>query len=144
MITVTNLIIMALIAVACWFAGKLYFKKDTERENRRRAAGQLAGKLTELGFKDLPEFFIDYSIGDYSGMAYRLSGIAQKMMGGEKVVLAELDDVFIKLLTIKLDSPEGRHFVQTKLTEMEKLLAPPVPAPPVAPPVEPPVEPVAF
>jgi len=122
--TLSNLIIIALIGVCAWLAGKWLFKKDTEVENRRRAAGRLAAKLSEIGFKDLPEFFIDYSVGDYSGMAHTLAAIAQKMMSGEKAILAELDDVFLKLLSIKLNSGEGRHLVATKLAEIEKLLAP--------------------
>lgn len=123
-LTLSHVIILALSVLAAWLAAKWLFKKDTEVENRRRAAGRLAAKLTELGFKELPEFFIAYSIGDYSGMAHILTQIAQKMMSGEKAVLAELEDVFTKLLTIKLGSAEGRHLVRTKLQEIEKLLAP--------------------
>jgi hypothetical protein len=125
-LSLSNIIIVALIGVCAWLAGKWLFKKDTEIEHRRRAAGRLAATLREMGFKELPEFFIDYSVGDYSGMAYKLSAIATKMMSGEKAILTELDDVFVKLLSIKLDSEEGRHLVKTKLAEVEKLLAPPV------------------
>lgn len=123
-LTLSHIIIVVLAGIAAWFASKWLFKKDTEVENRRRAAGLLAAKLTEMGFKELPLFFIAYSIGDYSGMAHMLGTIAQKMMSGEKAVLAELEDVFGKLLTIKLNSTEGRHLVKTKLAEVEKLLAP--------------------
>lgn len=125
-LTLSHIIIVVLAAVASWLAGKWLFKKDTQVENRRRAAGLLAAKLTEMGFKELPLFFIDYSVGDYSGMAHKLAAIAQKMMSGEKAILAELEDVFGKLLAIKLSFPEGRHLVKTKLEEIEKLLAPPV------------------
>jgi hypothetical protein len=123
-LSLSHIVIVALAGVAAWFAAKWLFKKDTEVENRRRAAGRLAATLKEMGFKELPEFFICYSIGDYSGMAHMLAGIAQKMMSGEKAVLAELEDVFGKLLAIKLGSEEGRHLVRTKLAEVEKLLAP--------------------
>jgi len=123
-LTLSNIIIVALIGVCAWLAAKWLFKKDTEIENRRRAAGRLAASLREMGFKELPDLFIDYSVGDLSGMAYKLGAVAQKMMSGEKAVIAELDDVFVKLLTIKLDSDEGRRLVKTKLAEVEKLLAP--------------------
>ena len=76
-LTLSNLIIIALCGVVAWLAAKWLFKKDTEIENRRRAAGQLAAKLREMGFTELPEFFIDYSVGDYSGMAYKLKAVAE-------------------------------------------------------------------
>ena len=123
-LTLSHIVIVVLAGVAAWFAAKWLFKKDTEVEHRRRAAGRLAATLKEMGFKELPEFFIDYAVGDYSGMAHRLTQIAQKMMSGEKAVLAELEDVFGKLLAIKLGTEEGRHLVKVKLAEVEKLLAP--------------------
>lgn len=152
-LSLSNIIIVVLIGVCGWLAGKWLFKKDTEIEHRRRAAGRLAAKLSEMGFKELPEFFINYSVGDYSGMAYKLTEIARTMVSGEKAVLAELDDVFTKLLAIKLATQEGRFQVGTKLAEIEKLLAgPPAVVAPVAPvvapvapeaPVAPPVAPDA-
>jgi len=141
-LTLSNLIIIALCAVVAWLGAKWAFKKDTEIENRRRAAGQLAAKLREMGFTELPEFFIDYSVGDYSGMAYKLKAVAQKMMSGEKGVLAEIGDVFDKLLKIKLATVEGRMLVKSELEAMEKMLAPAVPEPAAVAPVVAPVAPV--
>jgi len=133
-LTLSNLIIIALCGVVAWLGAKWAFKKDTEIENRRRAAGQLAAKLREMGFTELPEFFIDYSVGDYSGMAYKLKAVAQKMMSGEKGVLAEIGDVFDKLLKIKLATQEGRMLVRSELEAYEKMLAPAEPAAPVVAP----------
>lgn len=136
-LTLSNLIIIGLLGVCAWLAGKWLFKKDTEIENRRRAAGQLAAKLREMGFTELPEFFIDYSVGDYSGMSYKLKAVAQKMMSGEKGVLAELSDVFEKLLKIKLATQEGRLLVRSELESMEKMLAPAAPVATVEAPAPP-------
>jgi hypothetical protein len=148
-LTLSNLIIIALCGVVAWLGAKWAFKKDTEIENRRRAAGQLAAKLREMGFTELPEFFIDYSVGDYSGMAYKLKAVAQKMMSGEKGVLAEIGDVFDKLLKIKLMTVEGRLLVRSELEAIEKQMASEAPAPPApaseapaAPVVQPVVQPV--
>ena len=80
---------------------------------------------------DLPKFFIDYGVGDYSGMLYKLKAIAQKMMSGEKGVLAEIGNVFDKLLKIKLMTQEGRLLVRSELEAIEKQMAPAVPAAPV-------------
>jgi hypothetical protein len=127
-LTLSNLIIIALLAVVAWLGAKWAFKKDTEIENRRRAAGQLAAKLKEMGFTELPELFIDYSVGDYSGLGSKIKAVAQKMMSGEKAVLAEISDVFDKLLKIRLATIEGRMMVKSELESMEKLLAPAEPA----------------
>jgi hypothetical protein len=133
-LTLSNLIIIALCGVVAWLGAKWAFKKDTEIENRRRAAGQLAAKLSEMGFTELPEFFIDYSVGDYSGMAFKLKQVAQKMMSGEKGVLAEIGDVFDKLLKIKLATQEGRMLVRSELEAYEKMLTPEPPAAPASAP----------
>lgn len=125
-LSLSNLVIVALAGLCAWLAVKWLFKKDTEVENRRREAAHLAGTLKGMGFQDLPEFFIDYSVGDYSGMAYKMSQVARKLAGGEKAVLAELESVFDKLLVIKLNTPEGRNLVSAKLSEVKKLMAPSV------------------
>lgn len=129
-LTLSNIIIVVLIGICVWLAAKWLFKKDTEIENRRRAAGQLAATLTGMGFKELPGFFLDYSVGDYSGMFYKLTEVGKKLMGGEKAVLAELEDVFVNLLDIKLNTPEGRAQVKAKLAATEAAMAPVQPAAP--------------
>jgi hypothetical protein len=125
-ITLSQVVIVVLIGVCIWLATKWLFQKDTEIENRRREAGRLAASLSKLGFRELPEFFIDYSVGDYSGMAWKLGSVAQKLAGGEKAVLAELEDVFRKLLDINLNTPEGRMLVKSRLAEIENRLNPAV------------------
>ena len=132
-LSLLHIIIVALVGVCAWLGAKWAFKKDTEVEHRRRAAGRLAATLREMGFKELPELFIDYSVGDYSGMSYKLAQVAQKMMGGEKAVLTELEDVFGKLLTIKLATEEGRFVVKSELEAVEKMLAPKEESAPAAP-----------
>jgi hypothetical protein len=122
-LSLSNLLIVALAGVCAWLASKWGFKKDTEAENRRREAGRIAATLTSMGFTELPEFFIDYSVGDRSGMAFKLSAVAKKLAGGEKAILAELEGAFTKLLDIKLNTPEGRIIVSSKLAEIEKQLA---------------------
>ena len=122
--SLSSIAIIALLGFGTWMSVKWLFKKDTEIEARRRAACQLAASLRETGFKALPEFFMDYAVGDYSGMAYKLKEVALKMTQGEKAILAELDDVFLRLLTIKLGNKDGLVLVRSKLDEAEKLLLP--------------------
>lgn len=57
-------VFMACVGAACWL-----FKKDTEKENRRKAAMKMAGMFRSKGLKYVPELLEDYAVGDYSGMA---------------------------------------------------------------------------
>ena len=133
-LTLSNLIIIALCALCAWLAAKWLFKKDTEIENRRKSAAELAATLKAMGFVRLPELFINYSVGDYSGMARQITDVAKTLAGGEKAVLAECADVFETLLSVNLRTPEGREVVRMRLAEADKLVAPAAPAAPVADP----------
>ena len=103
-----------------YFIGKWLFTKDTEIENRRRAAAKLAAKLQAVGLRKTPEFLIDYSVGDYSGMARKIQTIAELFLGGEEPVLAEVETVFRNVLEAKLKSEEGRAYIAAKLAEVTK------------------------
>lgn len=157
-LSLLHIVCIALAAVATYFAAKWLFRKDTEIENRRRRAVELSAKLTGLGFKSMAELFMDYAVGDYSGMFSKMAMVVEKLRGNDKDVLADLSDVFDNLMKMKLATQEGRALVRTELESVERMLSPepvvPVaPAPPivvvapaqVAPveptPVEPPVAP---
>lgn len=94
---------------------KWAFSKDTEIENRRRAAAKLAAKLQAYGLKKTPEFLIDYSIGDYSGMAKKIHDLAELFLSGEEHVLKELDDVYQNVLAEQLKTEAGRALIAAKL-----------------------------
>jgi hypothetical protein len=96
------------------------FKKDTEVENRRRGAAKLAATLYGLGLEKLPEFLIDYSVGDYSGMAKKIVDTAKLFLEGEGAVLTEFSAVFDNLLAAKLKTEEGRAYIAAKLTDATK------------------------
>ena len=96
------------VPVLAYLLVKKLFEKDTEIENRRRAAARLAAKLQEIGLRKLPEFLIDYSVGDYSGMANKIHMIAELVLSGEAPLLAEVDSVFRNVLDAKLKTDEGR------------------------------------
>jgi hypothetical protein len=141
---------IALAAAAAYFGVKWAFRKDTEIENRRRKAVELAAKLTAMGFKELPELFMDYGVGDYSGMFSKMAMVVDRLRKNDKDILADMSDVFDYLMKLKLATQEGRALVRSELESVEKALmpAPVAPAPvapaPVAPapaPVEPPVAP---
>ena len=118
---ITIAVLSFIVALGGAYAlGKWLFKKDTEMENRRRAAAKLAAKLQEFGLKKTPEFLIDYSVGDYSGMAKKIHDLAELFLSGEQHVLAELDDVYQNVLASHLKTEAGRALLAAKLQDAVK------------------------
>lgn len=130
----TALVIVLAAVVALLVARdgvKFAFKKDTAKEERRRAAAHLAATLKGLGLVDIPEFLTDYSVGDYSGMYEKIHDLAKLVLkGGEAAVLKEFATVFKRLLDAKLTTEEGRAYIASLLKDATPA---PVPAPVVAP-----------
>lgn len=59
-------IIIVLVGLA---AGRWFYSKDTEIENRRKRAIKVAGIYEAAGLVNVAEFLTNYAVGDYSGMA---------------------------------------------------------------------------
>ncbi len=108
------------VPLLAFFIGKWLFGKDTEIENRRRSAAKLAAKLQSIGLKKTPDFLIDYSVGDYSGMANKIHMLADLFLSGDEPVLAEVDTVFRNVFESKLKTEEGRAWIAAKLAEVTK------------------------
>jgi hypothetical protein len=113
------ILIVAAIAAVAYFGGKFLFKKDTKIEDRRRAAAQLAGTLKNLGLKKIPDLLIDYSVGDYSGIADHVVETARVFLDGEEAVVKEFSEIFDRVLSAKLKTEEGRAVIAAKLREAE-------------------------
>jgi len=114
------ILLCALLAVVAYLVVAWLFKKDTEIENRRRAAAQLAGKLQSYGLVKTPAFLIDYSVGDYSGMAEKIKALVETFLSGDEAVTKEFESVFAKCLDAKLASESGRALIAAKLTDAVK------------------------
>ena len=127
-LTPATIALCVCVPLLAYFVVKWLFIKDTEIENRRRAAARLAAKLQELGLRKTPEFLIDYSVGDYSGMANKIHMLAELFLGGDDPVLAEVDTVFRNVLDAKLKTDEGRALIAAKLAEATKAVTPVVAA----------------
>lgn len=83
------LVAYALVGLVAVLIGRWLYKKDTEVEDRRRAAAQLAGVYRSAGLIHTAEFLEDYSVGDYSGMAKKIKKAADLLNSkeaGEKVL----------------------------------------------------------
>ena len=115
-----TILLCALGALMSFLVVKWLFTKDTEIESRRRAAAQLAAKLQSFGLAKVPEFLIDYSVGDYSGMTHKLAELCRLFLDGEEAVEKEFAAVFDKCLTAKLKTDSGRAFIAAKLTDATK------------------------
>ncbi len=110
---------IALVCVGAVAAGykavQFLYKQDTAREERRRGAAQMAIKLSELGLKKVPEFLIDYSVGDYSAIAAKVKDVGKTFLAGESAVIEEFGQIFERVLAAKLKSETGRAFIAAKL-----------------------------
>lgn len=120
--TILEIVLISVLACAvAVVVGKWLFKKDTEVENRRRAAAQLAGVLRSLGLKKTPEFLEDYAVGDYSGMAEKIKELVKLFINGEDAVVTEFTQVFESVLQAKLSTETGRAYIAAKLEDATKV-----------------------
>lgn len=118
--TLLEIVLLCVVVAGAGYAVVRWcFKKDTEIENRRRAAAKLAGILSDHGLRKTPEFLIDYSVGDYSGMAMKIKALAELFLDGEEAVIREFKDVFERCLNAKLGTEEGRAYISAKLAEVK-------------------------
>jgi hypothetical protein len=127
-LTPATIALCVCLPLLAYFLVKKVFEKDTEVENRRRGAAKLASKLQAIGLRKVPEFLIDYSVGDYSGMANKIHMLAELFLSGDDPVLAEVDTVFRNVFDAKLKTDDGRAFIAAKLAEAVKVAAPVVAA----------------
>ena len=101
-------------AVAGYFGSKFLVKTDTKVEKRRRGAAELAGRYREMGLNTAADLLLDYSVGDYSGMArkvYAVYGHAK-----ENGLDAEFETVYEKMLVSKLQDPDERAKLKERVS----------------------------
>lgn len=136
LLSLNTVVIVVLIAAVGFLGAKWLFKKDTEIENRRRGAARLAASLKAYGLVKIPEFLIDYSVGDYSGMAMKIKAYAEMFLAGEEAVVKEFDGVFERVLAEKLKNEAGRALIASKLSDASNPADPSVVAKAPAPAVK--------
>jgi hypothetical protein len=120
--TILEIVLVSLVGCAlAYWVGTFLFKKDTEKEDRRRAANQTAGVLRALGLKKTPEFLEDYGVGDYSGMANKIKELAKLFLTGQDALVAEFGQVFESVLDAKLKTETGRAYIAAKLEDATKV-----------------------
>ena len=111
-------ILWALGAVAAaYFGGQWLLSKGNEIEDRRREAAELAAVLKGLGLNLTGDILLDYSVGDYGGMAAKIAQVVKLFTQGEEAILSEFSKVFDRLLEARLKSPIGRTYIAAKLKD---------------------------
>jgi len=120
-----NVVLLCVAAAAgSFYVARYLFRADERVEDRRRAAAQLAGILRKYGLEKTPVFLESYAVGDYSQMGQDIVDLVKLFLAGEKAVVAELEQVFNRVLTVKLQTEEGRAYVASLLGEaIEKATA---------------------
>lgn len=117
--------LIGLAALTAFLGSKIAFQKDTAIEQRRKAASRLAGQLRQYGFKRLPRFVENYSVGDYSGMVHELASAAEDLSDA-KVAATELDGVFQYSIEAKAKDPETRAALYDKIDKLKVAYPPEV------------------
>lgn len=112
-----GLMTLALAGVAAFFGVKLAMKKFEEIQARRVGAYQLAMKLQVYGLKKVPDILVSYASGNYTKAAHQCADLVRILNSGEDVVMKELDAAFKNILASKLETEEGRAFVQVATDE---------------------------
>ncbi len=104
--------------IAAVFAGffgfKFLVKTDTKIEKRRRGAAELAGRYREMGLVTIANLLLDYSMGDYTGMAGKVYGFYG--YAKENGLNAEFEAVYEKMLAAKLQDPEERAKLKERVS----------------------------
>lgn len=111
-------ILVLVVVVAALLAGFLY-RKDTEKENRRRAALDISSTLSAWGFKRFSTFFANYGIGDYSGMVAEIIALG-KLASSQKDLVGELREVMLRMIEHDMKDGDQRKVLFEKV---EKLFA---------------------
>lgn len=106
---------LALAAVLAFFGAKYLYKGDTKVEGRRRAAADLAGRYRAMGLTTIPDLLLDYSVGDYSGMAKKIYSVYDHAK--DNGLEAEFENVFEKMLAAKMQDPDAKAALKERLNK---------------------------
>lgn len=130
-VTGTGAFLIGVLALLGVFVGAYIFRRDTEKEGRRRKAIDIAAFFTEIGLDHVGEFFKAYAVGDYSGMWTEASMIL-RIIGSPDTRKATLRKLRETLIRNAMADPVSKAELKAQLKE----LFPPKPSVPVTDPEE--------
>lgn len=105
-----------LVALVGFLGVKFLGQKDTEIETRRANAIKASQVLYAKGLKKLPAVLNKYGVGDYSGLAHDLKGLAEEVMDPARIGL-EFDTLFDNMLAEKLKDSEALAALEKKVAQ---------------------------
>ena len=118
--TIAIVVLSVLLAGLLAFLGvRLVYRKDTEKENRRRSAIEVAAMLKGMGLSRLPKVLICYAVGDYSGLANEIKHFAELSID-PTAMAKEFEKVFTNVLAVKVGTAEGKAYVASVLANAGK------------------------
>jgi hypothetical protein len=95
-----------------YFLAKWLFQKDTERENKRRRAAEVAAIYKKRGLEDIPSQLINFSVGDVSGVIHGFVDALHKyVMVKDEEVEAQIDRVLTNMVKAAMTTEGGRDVV---------------------------------
>lgn len=115
----TTILLALGVGAVTYLGGRLFNRADTRVEERRRNAATAATWLSEEGFEHLPNFLVDYSVGDYGGALTRLRQWVNEIRSDE-TRKALLDGVFSKQLAIRLRDDKRRTEILTAVDQLRR------------------------
>jgi predicted negative regulator of RcsB-dependent stress response len=104
---------LAAVAVIGW-----RFRKDTQIEERRKAAIELARMLEDLGLDRAADAAADYAVGDYSGLYGSLKTLAKELLNPEKA-MDVLSKAFFKQVPRRLEREGDREKLLKMVAEWQ-------------------------
>ena len=105
-VTGEGALIAGLLATVGFLGAKALFRKDTEIETRRANAIRASQILSAKGLKKIPAALLKYAVGDYSGLAHDIKGLADEVTDPDRIGL-EFNNLFDNMLTEKLTDADA-------------------------------------
>jgi hypothetical protein len=103
-----DLLTLGLLLVLSVFVGAWLFRRDTEREARRRDMIELSQLFSELGLERLSGLATCYAVGDYSEL-YRTGRQLAKDLRDKDTAMQLLRKAFFAQLSIRLERDEDHQ-----------------------------------
>ncbi len=119
-------VIIVLVGLVAALSACLWFRRDTDQENRRRGYIALMGVLKELGLVRMADVALDAGVGDISGLCREGLAIAKEFDNPEKM-MALLSESFYKQLPNRLKRPEDQVKIFAAVDETKQALSKPRP-----------------
>lgn len=115
-ITAESAAVAGLVGLVGFLGVKFLGQKDTEVETRRANAIKASQVLYGKGLKKIPAVLNKYAVGDYSGLAHDLKGLAEEVLDPARIGL-EFDTLFDNMLAEKLKDSEALAALEKKVAQ---------------------------